>query len=136
MVEAAPPRSGYGPRRSRGSLNRSGRPHAPGPTSWTRGRPARSRPPPPEAVILRSRPGVGPPVGATLLSEAAARLAARDYRAWRCLGGGAPVTRPSGRSRRVVRRRAPPPTPLDTMQRLYFMPRWFGYSDPAMEEAR
>ena len=29
-----------------------------------------------------------------------------------------------------------PPIPLDTMRRLYFMQQWFGYSDPAMEEAR
>ena len=30
----------------------------------------------------------------------------------------------------------PSPIPLDTMLRLYFMPQGFGYSDPAMEEAR
>ncbi len=63
-------------------------------------------PTPPDAVILRSLPGVGPQVVATLLSEASALLAARDYRALRCLCGVAPVTRQSGRSRRVVRRRA------------------------------
>ena len=61
---------------------------------------------PPDAVILRSLPGVGPAVAATLLSEAAALLVARDYAALRCLCGVAPVTRQSGRSRHVVRRRA------------------------------
>ena len=29
-----------------------------------------------------------------------------------------------------------PPIPLETMRRLYFRPQWFGYADPAMEEAR
>ena len=28
-----------------------------------------------------------------------------------------------------------PPMPLDTMLRIHFMQQWFGYSDPAMEEA-
>ncbi len=45
--------------------------------------------------MLRSRPGVGPPIGLTWLSEASARLVARDYRVWRDLGGVAPVLRPA-----------------------------------------
>ena len=45
---------------------------------------------------------------ATLLSEASGLLLARDYRALRCLCGVAAVPRPSGRSRRVARRRAGP----------------------------
>ncbi len=28
-----------------------------------------------------------------------------------------------------------PPMPLSTMLRIHFMQQWFGYSDPAMEEA-
>ncbi len=74
-------------------------------------RSARDEPPPstpPDAVILRSLPGVGPPVVATLLSEASGLLLARDYRARRCLCGLAPVTRPSGRAQHLVRRRAGP----------------------------
>lgn len=56
--------------------------------------------------ILSSLPGVGNVVLATLLSEASGLLRARDYRALRCLCGVAPVTRRSGKSLRVVRRRA------------------------------
>ena len=62
----------------------------------------------PDAAILASLPGVGPVVLATLLSEASTRLHARDYRALRCLCGVAPVTRRSGKTHRVVRRKACP----------------------------
>ena len=56
--------------------------------------------------ILSSLPGVGNKVLATLISEASALLNDRDYQALRCLCGVAPVTRRSGKSWRVVRRRA------------------------------
>ncbi len=59
-----------------------------------------------DAAILSSLPGVGHVVLATLLSEASAPLHSRDYQALRCLCGVAPVTRQSGKARRVVRRRA------------------------------
>lgn len=59
-----------------------------------------------DAKILSSLPGVDQRVVATLLSEAYDPLDTRDYQALRCLCGVAPVTRQSGKSRRVVRRRA------------------------------
>lgn len=49
--------------------------------------------------ILRSLPGVGRIVLATLLAEASQPLAARDYHALRNLGGVAPVTKNSGKRR-------------------------------------
>ena len=58
-----------------------------------------------DAEILQSLPGVGRIVRATLLAEASQPLRARDYRAMRSLCGTAPVTRQSGKSRRVVMRR-------------------------------
>ncbi len=57
-------------------------------------------------AILRSLPGVGPVVSATLLAEAYDALRRRDYHALRCLCGVAPVTRQSGKSRIVTRRLA------------------------------
>lgn len=55
----------------------------------------------PEAIsdvaILRSAPGIGTTVLATMLAEAAQPLAARDYEALRTLGGVAPVTKNSGK---------------------------------------
>ena len=62
-----------------------------------------------DAAILASLPGVGQVVLATLLSEASGPLLTRDYQALRCLCGVAPVTRRSGKARRVVRRRASQP---------------------------
>ena len=59
-----------------------------------------------DVEILSSLPGVGNKVLATLISEASALLNDRDYQALRCLCGVAPVTRRSGKSWRVVRRRA------------------------------
>jgi transposase len=50
-----------------------------------------------EVDILRSLPGVGRIVLATLLTEASQPLAARDYHALRALCGVAPVTRNSGK---------------------------------------
>jgi len=49
--------------------------------------------------ILRSLPGVGRIVLATLLAEASQPLAERDYHALRNLGGVAPVTKNSGKRR-------------------------------------
>ena len=61
---------------------------------------------PRDATILRSLPGVGTVVLATLFAEADDALRRRDYRALRCLCGVAPVIRRSGKSRIVVRRLA------------------------------
>jgi transposase len=59
-----------------------------------------------DAEILRSAPGVGRIVLATLLAEAADPLRRRDYHTLRALTGAAPVTKRSGKSLRVVVRRA------------------------------
>lgn len=59
-----------------------------------------------DAAILRSWPGIGRIVLATLLTEAAQVLQARDYHALRALAGVAPVTRQSGKQRLVIRRLA------------------------------
>ena len=59
-----------------------------------------------DATILRSIPGVGRYVLATLLAEADDPLRRRDYHALRCLSGAAPVTKQSGRVRIVTRRLA------------------------------
>lgn len=59
-----------------------------------------------DVTILRSLPGVGRIVLATLLAEAWDVLRRRDYHALRCLCGVAPVTRRSGKAKLVVRRQA------------------------------
>ena len=59
-----------------------------------------------DVAILKSMPGVGRMVLATLLAEAYELLRRRDYRGLRCFSGNAPVTRRSGKSMMVVRRRA------------------------------
>ena len=59
-----------------------------------------------DMTILRTLPGVGRIVAATLLAEAYEALRRRDYQALRCLSGVAPVTRRSGKSRIVVMRQA------------------------------
>jgi len=56
--------------------------------------------------ILRSLPGVGRVVTATMLAEAAQPLAERDYQALRSYGGTAPTTRRSGKSCRTVMRQS------------------------------
>ncbi|MGK7865524.1 IS110 family transposase [Falsiroseomonas sp. E2-1-a4] len=66
------------------------------------GQPAEQR----DATILRSLPGVGRIVLATLLAEAHQAIQARDYHALRTLTGVAPVTKRSGKSRRVEMRQA------------------------------
>lgn len=50
-----------------------------------------------DAKILLSLPGIGPIVGATMLTEAEQALHARDYKALRALSGVAPVTRATGK---------------------------------------
>lgn len=59
-----------------------------------------------DATILRSLPGVGRIVLATLLAEAWEPLQARDYHALRALCGVAPVTKRSGKRCIVVMRQA------------------------------
>ena len=59
-----------------------------------------------DAAILRSLPGVGMVVLATLLTEAGDPLARRDYAALRTLSGVAPVTKRSGKTCTVVMRYA------------------------------
>lgn len=54
--------------------------------------------------LLRSLPGVGIDVSTTLLAEGAGLLAQADGRAFRCYAGIAPVTKQSGKSRRVIMR--------------------------------
>ena len=61
---------------------------------------------PTDIEILRSIPGVGDVVLATLLAEAWNLIRRRDLKALRCLGGTAPVTKQSGKTKQVVRRRA------------------------------
>lgn len=59
-----------------------------------------------DVTILRSLPGLGRVVAATMLAEAGRPLAARDYQSLRTHGGIAPVTKQSGKSRLVLMRRA------------------------------
>ena len=59
-----------------------------------------------DVTILRSLPGVGRIVLATLLGEAAEPLRKRDYHALRTLSGVAPVTRRSGKRCVVLMRQA------------------------------
>jgi transposase len=59
-----------------------------------------------DVTILHSLPGVGRNVLVTMLAEAPDALRRRDYHALRNLCGSAPVTRRSGKSCIVMRRRA------------------------------
>lgn len=59
-----------------------------------------------DVEILRSLPGVGRVVTATVLAEASAALADRDYHGLRAHAGIAPVTKQSGRHRTVLMRYA------------------------------
>lgn len=59
-----------------------------------------------DASIILSLPGIGIRVAATLLAEAAQAIQLRDYRALRVVAGAAPVTRQSGKSRKVSLRRS------------------------------
>ena len=58
-----------------------------------------------DAEILRSVPGVGRMVAATMLTEASGLLAARDYATLRTSGGAAPVTKRSGKRQFFVHMR-------------------------------
>ncbi|MEK4031860.1 IS110 family transposase [Methylocystis sp. IM3] len=57
-------------------------------------------------TILRSLPGVGRIVLATLFAEAQDALQCRDYHALRCLWGVAPITKRSGKSKIVLMHQA------------------------------
>ena len=59
-----------------------------------------------DVEILASIPGVGTVVLATLLAEVPDLLQQRDYKALRAYSGVAPVTKRSGKSHVVIRRRA------------------------------
>lgn len=59
-----------------------------------------------DVAILRSVPGVGTIIAATLLAEASRLLSARDYQGLRTLSGIAPVTRRSGKKLTVGMRNA------------------------------
>lgn len=59
-----------------------------------------------DVPILRSLPGVGSRVSATMLAEASRLLAARDYHALRAHSGLAPVTKQSGKRTLVLMRAA------------------------------
>lgn len=59
-----------------------------------------------DAAILCSLPGVGKIVAATVLSEGAQAIAARDYAAFRAHAGIAPVTKRSGKKLMVIMRQA------------------------------
>lgn len=63
-------------------------------------------PAPTDAAIVLSLPGVGTHVASTLLSEAYEHIEARDITGLRAVTGVAAVTIQSGKSRRVVMRRA------------------------------
>jgi transposase len=56
--------------------------------------------------IIRSMPGIGKIIAATMLAEASQALEERDYHVLRSLGGVAPVTRRSGKKCIVIMRRA------------------------------
>ena len=58
-----------------------------------------------DVEILQSLPGVGRIVAATMLTDAAGPLAARDYHTLRAQAGAAPVTKRSGKRVRLVQMR-------------------------------
>ena len=60
---------------------------------------------PSDVEILLSMPGIGFVTAATLVSEAYDLIRRRDYKALRCVAGTAPVTKQSGKSKYVMRRR-------------------------------
>ena len=72
----------------------------------TEGGPDESRELPSDVEIIQSMPGIGPLAAATFLTHATAALRSRDLAALRAQCGVAPVTRQSGKSRYVRRRRA------------------------------
>jgi transposase len=83
--------------------------------------------------ILRSMPGAGRIIAATMLAEASRPLLAGDYQALRTLTGIAPVTRRSGKSRIVVMRKACNPRLRNA---LYHWARVAAICDPAWQRFR
>ncbi len=61
---------------------------------------------PTDIEILMSIPGVGPAVLTAMIASAWSLVRGRDLDAIRCLGGTAPVTRQSGKTKQVIMRRA------------------------------
>jgi transposase len=61
---------------------------------------------PGDVEILLSMPGVGFVTAATMVAECYDLIRRRDHRALRCVTGTAPVTKQSGKSKYVMRRRA------------------------------
>jgi transposase len=59
-----------------------------------------------DVTILRSLPGVGRVITATMLAEASQPLAERDYHALRSYGGAAPITRQSGKRKIILMRQS------------------------------
>jgi transposase len=59
-----------------------------------------------DANLLRSLPGVGRYVAATMLAEASQAIAERDYHALRSYAGVAPITRSSGKRLVVIMRQS------------------------------
>lgn len=59
-----------------------------------------------DVIVLRSLPGVGRVISATMLAEASQPLAERDYHALRGYGGTAPITRQSGKRKNVLMRKS------------------------------
>lgn len=59
-----------------------------------------------DVSIIQSVPGIGPAIAAILLSEASRPIRERDYEAFRCLAGTAPVTVQSAKRRMVSMRQA------------------------------
>lgn len=57
-----------------------------------------------DVEVLRSLPGVGRVVAATILAEASQLLSERNYQALRSYAGIAPVTRQSGKKKQVIMR--------------------------------
>jgi len=55
-----------------------------------------------DVQIVRSLPGIGPKIAATMLTEAAQPLQERDYHRLRLYAGSAPVTKRSGKQRPLV----------------------------------
>lgn len=72
-------------------------------------------PPPNDVKIIRSIPGAGIHVTASVLAEAAQEIAERDLRTLRALGGAAPVTKQSGKHFVVTMRRACNPRLRDAL---------------------
>lgn len=85
-----------------------------------------------DVAILRSLPGIGRIVLATLLAEAAQPLRVRDYHALRALAGVAPVTRRSGKRNVVAMRQA---CHARVRNALYHWSRTAAQHDPATRAA-